>query len=776
MLANADTLEREIGMLRERMSRLSTAILRISTSLELDTIPSEIVESARALTGARYGAITTVDTSGNLQDVVTSGFTMADREQLLTWTEAMPLFEHLRDLPGPLRGRDWATYIRSCGLAELKWPIESSVTPMSFQVTPMRHRDEHVGTFLLGGKEGHQEFTSQDEEILVLFAAQAATVVANARAHRDERRARADLEELVDASPVGVAVFDAKTGQIRLLNREGQRIVGSLHMEDRPLEQLPSVTTCRLADGREVTLDMLKNAERLRAEEVVLSVPDGRSVTVLLNCTPIRSDAGEVESVVVILQDLAPFEEVERLRAEFLSVVSHELRAPLTSIKGSTAMALTSSQAVDPEIRQFFRIIDRQADHMGGLIRDLLDAGRLDTGTLSIAPEPTELAALVDQARNTFLSSGQRHPLHIDLPRDLPYVMADPERIVQVLNNLLSNAAMHSPETLPITISAVRDGVYVAVSVTDRGRGVPKRRLPHLFRRYTAAPNDGQRGLRGAGMGLAICRGLVESHGGRIRADSGGPGKGTRITFTIPVASGAAGEAYSDSSRQPRSEASPTRILAVDDDPQTLRYIRETLSEAGYVPLLTGDANALAERIRAEQPRLVLLDLMLPGSDGIELMESVPELSDLPVIFISGYGRDETIARALEAGAADYIVKPFSPMELTARVRAALRRSDEPEPFVLGDLVIEYDQRQVIAAGHPVELTATEFELLRLLSLNAGRVVTYGSLLRQVWHVRDDTDTARVRSFMMKLRRKLGNTAACIFNERGIGYRIARPD
>ena len=614
----------------------------------------------------------------------------------------------------------------------------------------------------------------------MLFAAQAATTVANARTHRDERRARADLEALVDASPVGVVVFDASTGHIRSLNREARRIVAGLLIKGRTEQQTQALVTCRLTDGRELTLDELRNAETLRAEEVVLSVPDGRSVTVLLNCTPIRSEAGEVESVVVTLQDLAPFEEVERLRAEFLSVVSHELRAPLTSIKGSTAMALNSSRAVDPaEVRQFFRIIDRQADHMDGLISDLLDAGRLDTGTLSIAPQPTELTPLVDQTRNTFLSSGHRHPLDIDLPRDLPCVMADPERIVQVLNNLLSNAAKHSPEALPITIAAVRDGVYVAVSVTDRGKGVPEERLPHLFRRYTAAPSDVQRGLRGAGLGLAISRGLVESHGGRIRADSGGADKGTRITFTIPVASGAVGEACSDSYRLPRSEASSTRILVVDDDPQTLRYIRETLTEAGYVPLLTGDANALAEIIRTEQPRLVLLDLMLPGSDGIELMESVPELGDLPVIFISGYGRDETIARALEAGAADYIVKPFSPTELTARVRAALRRSDEPEPFVLGDLVIDYDQRRVTVAGHPVELTATEFELLRLLSLNAGRVLTYGSLLRQVWHVRDDTDTTRVRSFMMKLRRKLGGPVArssYVLNERAVGYRMPRPE
>ena len=769
--ADNDELQREIGFLHDRMSRLSAAILRISTSLELDTVLNEIVESARALTGARYGAITTIDASGRLQDFVTSGFSKAEREQLMSWAEGMLLFEHFRDLPGTLRRRDLAAYVHSLGFPEFKWP-------MSFQVTPMRHRGVHVGTFFLGVKDGDQEFNSEDEEVLVLFAAQAATAVANARTHRDEQRARADLEALVDSSPVGVVVFDAKTGDMRSLNREARRIVGSLRMENRSLDQLTKLTTCRLADGREVTLDELECAETMRAEEVELSVPDGRSVTVLLNCTPIHSDDDEVESVVVTLQDLAPFEELGRQRAEFLGMVSHELRAPLTSIKGSTTTVLSASRAVGPaEVRQFFRIIDQQADHMDGLISNLLDAGRLDTGTLSIVPEPTNVTDLVDQARNTFLSGTHRHPLRIDLPRDLPQVMADRERIVQVLNNLLSNAAKNSPESSPITIAAVRDGVHVAVSVTDRGKGVPKERLPHLFRRYTPAPGDGESGLRGPGLGLAISRGLVESHGGRIRADSGGAGQGTRITFTIPVASGTSVEPATDSPRLPRSERSPTRILVVDDDPQTLRYIRETLTEAGYAPLLTGDANSLPELIRTEQPRLVLLDLMLPGSDGIELMEHVPELRDLPVIFISGYGRDETIARALGAGAADYIVKPFSATELTARVRAALRSGAEPEPFALGELVVDYHQRRVTVAGKPVVLTNTEYELLRVLSLNPGRVVTYSSLLRQVWRVRGDTDTARVRSFMMKLRRKLGSAAAHIYNDRGVGYHIGdRPD
>ena len=142
----------------------------------------------------------------------------------------------------------------------------------------------------------------------------------------------------------------------------------------------------------------------------------------------------------------------------------------------------------------------------------------------------------------------------------------------------------------------------------------------------------------------------------------------------------------------------------VDDDPQTLRDVRDALTGAGYTPLVTGDPGELPRLVRTKRPHLVLLDLMLPGTDGIELMERVRELDDLPVIFISANGRQETIARALETGAVDYLVKPFSPRELTARVGAALRRraGPVPEPFPLGDLAIHYEQRTVTMAGRRV--------------------------------------------------------------------------
>ena len=267
----------------------------------------------------------------------------------------------------------------------------------------------------------------------------------------------------------------------------------------------------------------------------------------------------------VTIQDLGPLEEQERQRAEFLSMVSHELRAPLSSVKGLAATVLGDSRVVDPaEVKQFFRIIDQQADDMDRLIRDLLDVGRIDTGTLSVEAEPAEVAALVDQSRSAFLSGGSRHVLHIDLPEDLPAVMADERRIGQVLNNLLSNSARNSPETSPIRIAAKHDGAEVAVSVSDEGRGVAPERLPHLFRKHAAAGGEGQ----GAGLGLAICKGLVEAHGGRIRAESPGPGRGTRVTFTLPVADEAAGAAPRRA-RLPHDGRERTSILVVDDAPLT---------------------------------------------------------------------------------------------------------------------------------------------------------------------------------------------------------------
>ena len=345
---------------------------------------------------------------------------------------------------------------------------------------------------------------------------------------------------------MGVAVFDGRTGAPVSFNLEAARIVGGLQPPGQPLEHLLEVVTVRRQDGREISLaefplaQVLKTGETVRAEEIVIEMPDGRSVTTLVNATPIYSEeSGELDSVVVTLHDMTPLEDLERLRAEFLAIVSHELRTPLAAIRGCATTMLDEGSALDPaEMRQFHRIIVEQADRMRVLISDLLDVARIETGTLSVSPVPAGVGILVDEARSAFMNADGRHTIRIELGPDLPLVMADSRRIVQVLSNLLSNAARHSPEASVIRLSVLRKNVQVEISVTDDGRGIPADRMAVLFRKFSQVEPEDNGG--DTGLGLAVCKGIVEAHGGRIWAESEGPGLGSRFTFTLSAVEGSA--------------------------------------------------------------------------------------------------------------------------------------------------------------------------------------------------------------------------------------------
>ena len=748
-------------------------------------------DSARSLTGARYGVIALQGDDGAAEDFLASGMTPEETDRLWNIPGWPAHFDYLSRVPGPLRVPDLLGHLRALGLPELVPPVEVGQR-VSFLAFPVLHRGRRVGSVFLAEKEGGLEFTREDEETLALFASQAAMAIANAQRHREEQRARAGLETLVDTSPVGVVVFDAATGLPRSLNREARRIVDSLRDPEQRIGDLLEVVTFRRADGRVVSLrefpmaGLLSIGETVRAEEIVLRAPDGRSVTVLLNATPIRSGEGAVESVVVTMQDLADVAELERLRAEFLAMVSHELKIPLTSIKGSAATILDSVADLDPAVvRQFVRIMRDQADHMNELVSDLLDVARIETGALSVSPEPAETAALVDRARNAFRNAGGRNNLEIDVDTGLPLVSADRRRTVQALVNLLTNAARHSPESSAIRVSAALEGVHVAVSVADQGRGIPAESLPGLFRKFSVAQSGEPGG--DTGLGLAICQGIVEAHGGRIRAESDGVGLGARFTFTLPTVETAVSGAASpvpvrSPGREPSEPVGPeqVRVLAVDDDPNDLRYVRDTLVNAGYRPVVTGDPEEALRLMESEKPQLALLDLMLPGADGIELMQAILAVADVPVIFLSVYGREEVVARAFEQGADDYVVKPFSPTELAARIGAALRRriaAEPQEPYVLGDLAVDFAQRRVTLGGRQVRLTPTEYGVLAELAAHAGRVVTHERLLERVWGDRAGGSLRPLRTMVGKLRRKLDEDSGnprYIFTEPRVGFRMPR--
>ncbi len=788
-LDRPEKLMLENQALRERLTRLSGAGVRINESLDFDTVLQEVVDSARALTSSRYGAITVFGDGGRPSDFIVSGLTREEHQGFWEMPEGWGFFEYLSGLEEPLRVADIAGHLRALGMPKFM----PAVALTSLLVAPIRHQGVGVGTIYLAHEAGGQEFTQEDEETLVLLASQAAMAIGNARRHREEQRARADLETLIDISPVGVVVFDAGTGSPNSFNREAMRIVDSLRDSGQTPQDLLGVVSFRRTDGQEFSLrdfpmaEALSAGETVRAEEVVISVPDGRSVTTLINATPIRSEEGVVASMVVTFQDMADVEELQRMRAEFLATVSHELRMPLTSIMGSATALLDPTTDLDPAVvRQFVRIIGDRARDMNALVADLLDVARIETGTLPVSPEPAEASVLVDRARSAFRTAGGVNNLVVDVEPDLPLVMADRRRIAQVLGNLLSNAARHSPATSTIKVIAERRDVHVSVSVADEGRGIPAESFPGLFRKFSRAQSEDQGG--DTGLGLAICKGIVEAHGGRIWAESDGPGLGARFTFTMPtveeVGKGNVAILRPFLARSWERVAGDfeerVRILAVDDDPNDLRYIRDTLSRSGYEPVVTGDPEEAVSLMKEASPELVLLDLMLPEADGIDLMGEIRGVTDVPVIFLSAYGREEVVSRAFEMGAVDYVVKPFSATELVARIKAALRRLEpvEPlEPYMLDDLTIDYDLRRVTLAGERVALTPKEYGILAELSARAGRVVTHEHLLERVWKGKRGGSTRPMHTMVSKLRRKLGDDAAAptyIFTVPRVGFRMPR--
>ena len=327
-------LRQEIKALRDRMTKLCAATLRINESLDFDTVLQGVLDSARSLTNARYGVMTLLDEYGGIQDSLSSGMTAEETKQLWNLAGGMRLFGYLGSIAEPLRVPDLLSHVRCMGLPELHPPMEVSPA-IPFLASPVLHRGQRVGNVYLAEKEDGAEFTREDEETLIMFASQAALVISNARTHRDERRPRTDMETLIETCPVRVAVLNAKTGEPMSFNREAVRIVSGLLEQDQPLEELLRLISIKRADVSQFSLQELSLAQALsadetvRAEEVVLKLPDGRSVATLMNATPTLSTKGQVESFVVTLQDMTALEDLERRHAEFLGVVSHELRAPL---------------------------------------------------------------------------------------------------------------------------------------------------------------------------------------------------------------------------------------------------------------------------------------------------------------------------------------------------------------------------------------------------------------------------------------------------------------
>jgi PAS domain S-box-containing protein len=371
--------------------------------------------------------------------------------------------------------------------------------------------------------------------------------------------------------------------------------------------------------------------------------------------------------------------EAHRRKDEFLAMLAHELRNPLAPI--SSAAELMKLVKLDEDrLRQTADIITRQIAHMTGLVDDLIDVSRVTRGLITIDSIPLDIKRIIADAIEQTLPiiESRRHQLSVDLARESVHVLGDPKRLVQVLTNILNNAAKYTPEGGNIRLQMQLESECVQIHVTDDGAGISAVLLPQVFELFTQAERTSDRSQGGLGIGLALVKSLVDLHGGKVAAVSDGLGKGSRFSVSLPRLPD---QAHHSSDDQPgawqRVSGNSLRVMIVDDNMDAAQMLAMILEAAGHQVSVEYNAKAALERAMFNVPDVFLLDIGLPEMDGNALarrLRSQPETSQAILVAITGYGQDQDRKRTEEAGFNYHLVKPIDHAEL-ATILTTIARS-----------------------------------------------------------------------------------------------------
>ena len=368
-----------------------------------------------------------------------------------------------------------------------------------------------------------------------------------------------------------------------------------------------------------------------------------------------------------IVRDITERKEMEKMKNEFISTVSHELRTPLTSIRGS--LGLLSGGAVGelpPQAKEMLKIAGNNTERLLLLINDILDIQKIESGQVSFKFQSVELSSFLEDSIRDHSEYGKQYGVTFVLkksPENI-YIYADRDRMMQVMANLLSNAAKFSPENETVEISAIRhDNKSIRISVSDHGPGIPENFQPVLFEKFTQSDSSDTRKKGGTGLGLNISKIIVERHGGNIGFVSR-EGIGTTFFFELPEIASSS-QIHDIIPKQLHVGEHHSCILIVEDDADIAALLRKMLSEEGYNSDIAADANSARKLLKqnAEHYRAITLDLILPGEDGISLLQSIRKEAstyDIPVIVISVKANETR--RELNGGAVgviDWLQKPI---------------------------------------------------------------------------------------------------------------------
>ncbi len=359
--------------------------------------------------------------------------------------------------------------------------------------------------------------------------------------------------------------------------------------------------------------------------------------------------------------------EADRRKDEFLATLAHELRNPLAPIRQAAAIA-RSPNASESQRRWSNTVIERQVQHMSLLLDDLLDVSRITHGTLQLRKQHTDLQSIIDAAVETArpVIDERHHTLTLDVPEGMR-INADPLRLAQVLSNLLTNAAKYTNPRGRIRVRAERADGDVVLSVADTGIGIAAEDLPRVFGMFAQLRSAQEHAGGGLGIGLALAKGIVELHGGRIEVASGGIGKGATFTVRLPNAHAAAVEAAAPRALGNGRVAISKRILLADDNRDAAESLAIILRLEGHEVELAHDGNAALRSFAERRPDVALLDIGMPKVDGYEVarqMRAAPAGEDVVLIAITGWAQDSDKARSRAAGFDHHLTKPVEPETL----------------------------------------------------------------------------------------------------------------
>ncbi len=518
-------------------------------------------------------------------------------------------------------------------------------------------RDE-MAEVVRGFNQMVEELRSRDDKLKDWAGAREEELVKLSRSLEEEReRLVTVLESIAD----GLIVLDSE-GQVLMVNKRVSEIFGA------PREALAGANLSKLIDQmhhrlvnpestEEKVRDLLRHPERMDEVTLELDQPGGQAIR--LYCMPVRGADGRVLGRIATALDLGRERELERMKAEFLSTISHELRTPLTSIKGAIGLIRGGATgALSVDARELLDIALNNTERLIQVINDILDIFQLERGQAIISPVAMSLSQSIALATQQVAHHAETRHIEIEtrFPEALPAVKGDPRRVEQVLINLLSNAIKFSTPNHKVIVSVEKQEEAVAVSVQDFGRGMTRDFQDRLFRKFEHEKDSLTRESQGAGLGLAICRHIIEAHGGRIWVESE-EGHGSTFHFTLPA------DGQGLPAKPTREEAHPVAmprqlILVVDDDEDVARVIAFVFESLGHRVLRAHNGKEAIELARRHSPDMITLDLVMPDVDGFAVLRQLranPETSKIPIVCIS-IRPDAT--SAIAQGADFYLEKP----------------------------------------------------------------------------------------------------------------------